>query len=123
MTAVSHTALLISHLVLRSALHPERPTQDPSRDGRRHHRPWSPALRLVGHLAATAFVFISFITLVWLASWGFHFLHSVHPFSDDVFQLFEALKGVLIRLDAALSGVVLLRGLLQYLRNVIRGDS
>lgn len=74
-------------------------------------------------MAATAFVFASFITLVWLASWGLSFLHSIHPFSDDVFQLFEALKRALILIDAALSGVVLLRGLWQYLLSVVRGGS
>lgn len=74
-------------------------------------------------MAATAFVFISFITLVWLASFGFSVLHSIHPFSDDVFQLFDALKHALILIDAALCGVVLLRGLWQYLLNVIRGGS
>jgi hypothetical protein len=111
------------HALLRSAPGPGRPTRDPSRDRRGHQHPWPPALRLVGHMAATAFVFTSFITLVWLSSWGFSFLHSVHPFSDETFQLFEALKRVLILIDAALSGVVLLRGLWQYLVNVIRGQS
>ena len=74
-------------------------------------------------MAATTFVFTSFVTLVWLASWGFSFLHSVHAFSDDAFQLFETLESVLIRVDAALSGVVLLRGVVQYILNVIRGES
>src|SRR5882724_173591 len=98
MTAASHTALLNSHAVIRSLLRAERSSQDPSRDRRRHRHPWSPSLRLVGHLAATAFVFTSFITLVWLASWVFSFLHSVHPFSEDVFQLFRTLESVLIRI-------------------------
>jgi hypothetical protein len=123
MTAVGHTAWLNFPAVLRSVLRPERPTQDPSRDRRQQRHPWSPAMRLVGHMAATAFVFTSFITLVWLASWVFSFLHSVHPFSDDNFQLFQTLESVLIRIDAALSGVVLLRGLWQYILNVIRGES
>jgi hypothetical protein len=74
-------------------------------------------------MAATTFVFTAFIALVWLASWGLSFLHSIHPFSDDTFELLETLKNVLIHIDAALSGVVLLRGLWQYLVNVIRGDS
>ena len=123
MTAVSPTALLNSHAVLRSVLRPERPTRDPSRARRRHRSPWSPALRLVGHMAATTFVFTSFIVLVWLASWAFSFLHSAHPFSEYVFHLFETLEIVLIYVDIALSGVVLLRGLWQYILNVIRSDS
>jgi len=123
MTAVSHTPQLNFHAVLRSVLRPERPTQDPNRDRRHQKHPWLPALRVVGHMAATAFIFTSFVTLLWLASWAFSFLHSVHPFSDDAFRLFQTLESVLIRIDAALSGVVLLRGLWQYILNVIRGDS
>src|SRR5688572_24044784 len=121
MTAVTAPPNL--RALLRSAPGPGRPIQGPNRDSRGHQHPWPPALGLVGHMAATAFVFTSFITLVWLSSWGFSFLHSVHPFSDDTFQLFEALKRALILIDAALSGVVLLRGLWQYLVNVIRGQS
>jgi len=123
MTAVSHTSRLKFHAEFRSVLRPERPTQEPNRNRRHQQHPWSPALQLVGHMAATAFVFTSFITLVWLASLAFSFLHSVHPFSDDVFQLFQTLESVLIRIDAALTGVVLLRGLWQYILNVIRSDS
>ena len=67
--------------------------------------------------------FTSLITLVWLASWGFGFLHSVHPFSDNALQLFETLESVLIRIDAALCGVVMFRGLAQYVISVIRSDS
>jgi hypothetical protein len=123
MTAVSHAAPPNALATFRSARGPERPAQEPSRNSQRHHHPWPPALQLVGHMAATAFVFTSFITLVWLASLGFSFLHSIHPFPDDVFQLFEALKRALILIDAALSGAVLLRGLWQYLLNVVRGGS
>ena len=43
--------------------------------------------------------------------------------SSDIWLLFQTLESVLIRIDTALSGVVLLRGLWQYILNVIRGDS
>jgi hypothetical protein len=102
---------------------PERPAHKQGRDNWRYQHPWPPSLKLVGHMAATAFVFTSFITLVWLTSWGFSFLHSVHPFPEDVYQLFEALKRALVLIDAALSSVVLLRGLWQFFLNVVRGES
>lgn len=122
-TFAGGAALLDCHAAFRSSLRPERPTQVPDPDQRRHQDPWIPALRVVGHMAATTFIFTSFVTLVWLASWGFSFLHSVHAFSDDASQIFETLESVLIRIDAALSGVVLLRGLWQYILSVIRGHS
>lgn len=80
-------------------------------------------MRVVGHMAATTFVFTSFITLVWVASWEFSVLHSIHALSDEVFQLLQMLETVLIYIDTALCVVVVLRGLWQYLLSVIRGDS
>jgi hypothetical protein len=74
-------------------------------------------------MAATTFIFTSFVTLVWLASCTFSFLHSVHPFSDDACRLFETMESLFIRIDAALSGVVLLRGLWLYVFNIIRSES
>jgi hypothetical protein len=107
----------------RSWLRPEQPVRSSGRNDRRHRNPWSPALRLVGHMASTTFVFTSLVTLAWLVSLGFSILHSIHPFSGIVYQLLEWLKIVLICLDAAMSGVVLLHGLWRYVCNVIRGDS
>ena len=123
MTAVRQAALLNSHPILRSALRPEQPTREPEPPRQHQHHPWLPALQLVGHMAATTFIFTSFVTLVWLASCTFSFLHSVHPFSDDACRLFETMESLFIRIDAALSGVVLLRGLWLYVFNIIRSES
>ena len=120
---VTQAASLSSHAAFRSLQRPQPPTQKPNPGSGRHQDPWWPALRVVGHMAAATFVFMSFVTLVWLASWGFSYLHSVHALSDDAFQLFETLESVLIRIDAALSAVVLLRGLVQYILSNIRSDS
>ena len=80
-------------------------------------------MRHVGHLATTAFVFVSLITLAWVASWIFGFLHSAHPFSDDAFRFFVGLEGVVIRLDVAACGIVWLVGLGRYVLDVFKGDS
>ena len=123
MSTLHHTMKPVSGFLFRSALRPERPTQDPEQDRYPHQNPWSPAIRLVGHMAATTFIFTSFVTLVWLASWAFGSLHSIHAFSDDAFHLFETLESVLIRIDVALSSVVLLRGVFFYVLSVIRSES
>lgn len=122
MTAAAHAEALPTLAVFRSSRDPERRAQQPRRDSHGHQDPWPPALQLVGHMAVTAFVFTSFMTLVWLSSVGFSFLHSIHPFPDDMYELFEALKRALILIDAALSGVVLLRGLWQYLSTLSEAD-
>ncbi len=111
------------HALLRSLPDRERPARERRRDHRPHGSPWSPARRVVGHIAATTFIFISFVTLVWLASWGFSFLHSIHAFSDEAYQIFRTLEVVLVFIDATLSGVVLLCGLWQYILSTMRGDS
>ena len=50
-------------------------------------------------------------------------MHSVHPFPDDIFELFAKLKIVLIYLDVLVSGIVLLAGIWHYILDVLRGDS
>jgi len=123
MTAASQSALLNPQTAFRSLQSPKQPAHKPGPNLGRQQGPWWPALEVVGHMAATTFVFMSFVTLVWLASWGFSFLHSVHALSDDAFQLTETLESVLIRIDVALSAVVLLRGLVKYILSNIRSDS
>jgi hypothetical protein len=125
MTAASQSALPNVHAISRSMRRPERPDQNRNRkpDEGHHENPWLAAVQLVGHMAATTFIFTSFVTLVWLASWGFSFLNSVHSFSDDDHRLFETLESVLIRIDAALSSVVLTRGLILYVLSIVRSKS
>src|SRR5262245_17964934 len=117
MTAISPSAWLGSPALFRSVLRPERPAKNPGRHHGKHGNPWSPAIQVVGHMTATMFVFMSLVTLTWLASWGFSYLHSVHIFADDTYQLLESLESMLIRIDAALCASVALRGLWQYLIN------
>ena len=123
MSASIQRAVLTPPVMLRSLPHGNRSFQArrPHRWRNRNH--WSSVVRLVGHLVTTAFVFISLITLVWLTSWAFSFMHSMHPFSDEAFQLFVRLKIVLIYLDAALSDIVLIFGVGRYILAVIRGNS
>lgn len=71
----------------------------------------------------TSLVFLALITLVWIVSWTFHFMHSTHPFPDAAFQLLDRLKILLVYLDVAVSGIVLLNGIWHYIAKVLRGDA
>jgi len=108
MSALGQAALPQSHALIRSAL-------------RRRHG--LSVVRLVTHLATTSLVFLALITLVWIVSWTFHFMHSVYPFPDEAFRLLDRLEMLLIYADVVMSGIVLLDGVWNYVVEVIRGDS
>jgi hypothetical protein len=78
-------------------------------------------LLLIGHLCATALVFISLFTLGWgvAVAVAFAFLQSVHAFPDQVFDLVSRLELGLIYLDAAVCGVVLMVGIVRFVRDVL----
>lgn len=121
MSAVGQKVLL-NALVFRSIL-PGRRTMripDPYRSRRPSH--WSSARILVGHVVTTAFVFLSLVTVVWSVSLGFRLLQSTNPLSEDALRVFALLESILIRVDAAACGIVLLFGIGRYVLNVIKGD-
>jgi len=79
-------------------------------------------LLLIGHLAATALVFVSLFTLGWTVSFIFNYLHTVHEFPAGIFKLVAGSEIGLIYLDAIVCGVVLLAGILRYVRDVLEND-
>jgi hypothetical protein len=123
MSAVIQAVCVNAPVALRS-IFPGRKTirvPDPYRRRRPSH--WSFAVTFVGHLATTAFVFLSFVTLVWGVSFAFSILQSANPLSADALRVFVALEGLLIRIDAAACGIVLFLGITRYVSNVVKGDS
>src|SRR5262245_40403567 len=72
-------------------------------------------------LAITAFVFLSFVTVVWGVSFAFGVLQSANPLSADALRVFGVLESILIRVDAAACGIVLLFGITRYILNVMKG--
>ena len=121
--AVSPAALRNSHRVFRFGLRQETRIRVQHPDRSRRPRNESSVRRLIGHLAATTLVFVVFVLLVWIASWTFSFVHSIHPFPNDVFKLLVKLEIILVYFDAAASGAVLLYGIGTYVLKVIRGES
>lgn len=123
MSAATQTALPNAHVVLRSILPGRRTIRVPNPYRRRRPGHWSSALQFVGHVATTAFVFLSLVTFAWSVSLVFSLLQATRPFSVDALQVFGLLESILIRLDAAACGSVLLFGIGRYILNVIKGDS
>lgn len=124
MSAVSRMAFTGSSVVFRSIL-PGRhqPIRIPGSHGRRAPGHWSSAVRFVGHLVITAFVFLSFVTVVWGVAFALAVLQSANPLSDDALHVFGVLESVLIRVDAVACGVVLIFGITKYVLNVMKGES
>ena len=123
MSELSHTVLPRSHVFLRSLLRRDRQLLVPDTDRRRRRRHGLSVVRLVAHLATTSLVFLALITLVWIVSWAFHFMHSVYPFSDEAFRLLDRLEILLLYADVVVSGIVLFFVIWNYIVEVIRGDS
>ena len=122
-SAVSRTAFAGSSVVFRSILPGREPIRIPGPHGRRSPSHWSSAVRFVGHLVITAFVFLSFVTVVWSVSFAFAVLQSANPLSEDALRVFGVLESVLIRVDAGACGIVLIFGITKYVLNVMKGDS
>lgn len=80
---------------------------------------WWSVLFLVGHLLGTAIIFISLFTMGWLVSVALHALHRYHPFPDDMFRFVTKLELYLIYADSALSGAILLMGMVRFCRQVM----
>jgi hypothetical protein len=68
-------------------------------------------------------MFLSFVAFVAGVSLVLGLLQSTNLFSADALRIFGLMESVLIRLDAAACGVVLLYGIGRYMLNVIKGES
>ena len=104
MDAISEKCFPIDHLCLRSFLPRNERIRVP--DSRRHRRPRHElvALELASHLVLTSFLFLTLAILVWLATWAFHSLNSVHPFPGE-FLRFLRQTGDLARLRRRRDGL------------------
>lgn len=87
--------------------------------GRRDGGFFAHVLRLVGHLAASAFIFVTVFSLGWLIGFAVHKLHSIHPFSDRILGTIETIEVSILYLDVAVSLVVLLVGSARFMQDVL----
>lgn len=80
---------------------------------------WVSVLALVGHLFGTAFVFAALFSIGWLVSVLLYALHKIHPFPDAIFRFVSRMEVYLVYVDATLSGIVLMAGMLRFCRDVL----
>jgi hypothetical protein len=64
-------------------------------------------------------VFIALFSLGWIVSWVFNYLDALHKFPDEIFKLVTRLEIGLVYVDAVVSGIVLLAGILRFVRDVV----
>ena len=77
---------------------------------------WWSVLSLIGHLVGTAVIFIALFTLGWLVSVVLHALHRYHPFPDEIFRFVTRIELYVVYADSALSGIVLIAGMVRFCR-------
>ena len=68
------------------------------------------ALGLIGHLCGAAVIFVAFFTIGWLVSFALHWLHSLHPFPEEIFRIITRIEVWVVYADAFLCAIVLLAG-------------
>ncbi len=85
------------------------------RYGRRRHGYWIALIKLISHVAGTAFMFVAILLASWGLSWLVHRLHEGHPFPDKIYAAVTKIELFLVYFDMALSGAVLLVGAFKFL--------
>ena len=75
-------------------------------------------LLLIGHLAGTALVSLAFITLVWGVTYFLSFLHSLHPFPNDLYNIVTKMELGGLYADALITTMVLLAGIWRFLKDI-----
>ena len=64
-------------------------------------------IKLFGHIAGVAALFVGFFVIVWLVSVALNYLNSVHGFPDDIFAIIVRIELWLIYADCVVCSVVL----------------
>ncbi len=85
---------------------------------RRRKTFWQHVGSLLGHLSATAVIFVTVFTLGWAISFIVHYLDSIHPFSPRSRDLIEHIEVSLLWIDTGISGLVLLVGASRFVHDV-----
>jgi len=83
---------------------------------------WRSTLLLIGHVTATAVVFVAVIALGWLVSFLISYLDSQHKFPSELFSLVTKLEVWVVYIDIGVSAVVLIAGLWRFVWDVVMED-
>jgi hypothetical protein len=76
---------------------------------------------LMGHLLGTGTIFLFFSFVVWLVSFGIHWLHSIHPFGEEILDVLGKIELYSIYVDTLLCAFVLMAGAVRFCRESIKG--
>ena len=80
---------------------------------------WTSIRLLIGHLVATAIIFVSLFTIAWglaaLLSW----FNAIHPFPLPIFAFVTKLEISLVYVDAAFCAIVLLGGTWRFIKDIL----
>jgi len=75
-------------------------------------------INLIGHLAGTGVLFLSFYLIGWCISYVIHWLDAIHKLSPEISALIIELELYLAYADAVLCAIVLLAGAWRFVRDL-----
>jgi hypothetical protein len=81
---------------------------------------FSHIVHLVGHLAASAAVFVAILTFGWMIGFIISSLNAIHPFPKKTIETLESMEHGLLYLDFLISGCVLLVGGIRFVKKVVK---
>lgn len=80
-------------------------------------------MKLVGHLAGTALIFVVFMLLTWGISYSVSGLDGVHKFPENVMHIITIVELWLTYIDILLCSVVLLLGAARFCMDLMENRS
>jgi len=88
---------------------------------RRKRSYWQHVGLLVGHIAASALIFVVVFIFGWGIGYIVHYLNGIQPLSDWSGWLVQVVELGFLLIDLILSGSVLVVGAWRFLHDVVRG--
>lgn len=75
-------------------------------------------MMLLGHMAGSAIIFSAFALVAWGLGFGVHFLHTKHPFPDEVLHVLHNVELWMLYADIGLSSIVLIVGAYRFIKEI-----
>lgn len=75
---------------------------------------------LIGHIAATALLFVAIMAATWAISWAFSYLNEIHRFPAISQTILTCLEVILLAIDALLCLALILYGARRFIHELGR---
>lgn len=75
---------------------------------------------LIGHIAATAFLFVTIMAVTWAVAWSFSYLNEIHQFPAASQKILTYLEVALLAIDALLCLALILFGARRFVHELGR---